>query len=127
MRVRFFTILLSALFIIPTNAATEKRGTQFHMQRLLMKKDANTRAPLDFNITIKDKNNTLAIIFQSPLPNAEVTITDSNGNAVINEPQTTIYEGKMLYIHAPNAYPYIIEITSPSMDVTGEITREVIL
>lgn len=124
MKANLLTILLAVLFIIPTNAATEKRGTHFHMQRLLMKKGASTRSTPDFNITVEDKNNTLAIIFQSPLPNAEVTITDSNGNAVINEPQTTIYEGKMLYIHAPNAYPYMIEITSPSMNITGEITRE---
>jgi len=123
MRVRFFTILLSALFIIPINAATDKRKKAY-IQNVSIERKAATRAPLDFNITIKDRDNTLVLIFLSPLPNADVTITDSNGNAVINEPQTTIYEGKMLYIHAPNAYPYMIEITSPSMNVTGEITRE---
>ncbi|MCI1648907.1 MAG: DUF3244 domain-containing protein [Bacteroides sp.] len=127
MKANLLTILLSVLFIIPINAATEKRGTHFHMQRLLMKKGASTRSTPDFSITVEDKNNTLAIIFQSPLPNAEVSITDSNGNTVINEPHISIYEGKVLYIHAPNAYPYMIEITSPSMDVSGEITQEISL
>ena len=123
MRVCFLTVLLSALFIIPINAATNKRKKAY-IQNVSIERKAATRAPLDFNITIKDRDNTLVIIFLSPLRNAEVIITDSNGNTVINEPQTTIYEGKMLHIHAPNAYPYMIEITSPSMDVTGEITRE---
>lgn len=123
MRVSFLTILLSALFIIPINAATDKRE-KAHIHNISIERKTTTRAPSDFNITVKDKDNTLVILFQSPLRNAEVSITDSNGNAVINESQTTIYEGKMLYIHAPNAYPYIIEITSPTMDITGEITQE---
>ena len=62
MKANLLTILLSVLFIIPINAATEKRGTQFHLQRFLMKKGASTRAPSDFNITVKDKDNTLVIL-----------------------------------------------------------------
>ena len=66
----------------------------------------------------------LQILFQFPLHESDITVADKNGNIVINEQQTSIYEGKTLYIYTPEDYPYTIEITSPAVDITGEITLE---
>ena len=59
-----------------------------------------------------------------PLHESDITVADKNGNIVINEQQTSIYESKALYIYTPEDYPYTIEITSPAVDITGEITLE---
>jgi phosphoglycerate dehydrogenase-like enzyme len=69
-------------------------------------------------------DNCLQILFQFPLHESDITVADKNGNIVINEQQTSIYEGKTLYIYTPEDYPYTIEITSPAVDITGEITLE---
>jgi len=51
-------------------------------------------------------------------------VTDKNGNVVIEENQTNLYEGKALYVHSSKAYPYTLVLTSPAVDITGEITLE---
>ena len=75
-------------------------------------------------MSVRDEENILIVLLQSPLSDATITVIDKDGNTAIYEPQTFIHEGKMLYIYTPKAYPYTIEITSPAMDITGEITQE---
>lgn len=125
MKAKFLFILLSVLFIIPTDAATVKKGkSRSRIHSLTIEHRKTTRSFLEFDMTVEDKENTLIVLFQSSLPDAEITITDKDGNVVAHEPLTFIYEGKVLHIYTPNAYPYAIEIISPTMDVTGEIVQE---
>lgn len=125
MKAKLLLILLSALLIAPINASTAKKGKRkSHMHSLTIEKSRKTRSLCEFSMTTQDEENTLIVLFQTPLNDAEITVTDKDGNIVIYEPQTSIYEGKMLNIYTPNAYPYKVEITSPSMDVTGEIIQE---
>lgn len=124
MKAKFLLILLSALFIIPVNAETTKTKKRRSSIRHTAVVKRSTRTPLDFRMSVNDGDNTLIILFQSSLPDAEISVKDNDGNTVVYEPQTFINEGEMIYIYTPNAYPYIIEITSPVMDVTGEIVLE---
>lgn len=125
MKVKFLLILLSVLFVVPICASKlkeSKRRPRIKWHSNIEKGSA--RSPLVFDLNVQEANNCLQINFQGSLPDAEVTVTDKNGNTVVYEPQTFINEGEMIYIYTPNAYPYTIEITSPVMDVTGEITQE---
>ena len=111
MKAKFLFILLSVLFIIPTSAAILNKHK--HKIRLT-----------SFNIDVQETNSCLQIIFLSPLPDAEITITDKNGKTVVHEPPTFINKGKTLYIETPNGYPYTVKIISPIMDITGDIIEE---
>lgn len=125
MKAKLLFILLSVLFIVPINSAslnTQRRKS--HFRNLDTRYLIATRAPIEFDVDMQDVNNHLQIIFLSPLPNAEITITDKDGNIVVYEPQTTISKGKTLFIYTPNAYPYKLKITSPTMEITGEIVEE---
>lgn len=125
MKAKHLFILLSVLLVMPVEAATfNQKKHRPHFKRLDKRSNTASRSPLDFNMSLNDGDNVLQIIFQGSLPDAEITVTDKNGNTVVYEPQTFINEGEMIYIYTPNAYPYTIEITSPVMDVTGEITQE---
>lgn len=124
MKVKFLFILLSALLILPVSATTNsKRKGKSRLHCQIIKQFA-TRSLLDFKIEVQDEDDTLILLFQSPLPNAEITITDKDGNIVVYEPQTTICKGKTLFIYTPNTYPYKLKITSPTMEITGEIVEE---
>lgn len=83
-----------------------------------------TRAPFVFDIDVQEVNNCLQIIFLSSLPDAEISITDKDGNIVVHEPQAYIHEGKILYIYNSNDCPYTIKITSPTADIIGEIIED---
>lgn len=125
MKTEILFILLSVLLITPTSASTTKKKnnkSNFKVCNKCIK--VSTRSPLDFNLEVLDIENNLQIHFQSPLHDAEITVKDSNGNTIIYKPQTFIYEGMMLYIYTPNAYPYTVEIMSPTLDITGEIVLE---
>lgn len=125
MKAKLLFILLSVLFIVPINSATlETQRHKSNFRNLDKKLKSTTRAPIEFDVDMQDVNNHLQIIFLSPLPNAEITITDKDGNIVVYEPQTTISKGKTLFIYTPNTYPYKLKITSPTMEITGEIVEE---
>lgn len=72
----------------------------------------------------EDINDCLYLTFQFSLQDADITIIDKEGNEVIKEQQTAIYEGRTLSISAIDAYPYSIEITSPTVNIEGEIVLE---
>jgi hypothetical protein len=123
MKAKYLFILLSVLFIIPMNAAPTK-GKKAHFRYKDRHARTQTRAPFEFDLSVREVNGILALNFQSSLQDAEITVTDKEGTTVIYEPQTFIYEGMILYIYTPNAYPYTVEITSPTLDITGEIALE---
>lgn len=125
MKAKFLFILLLVLFIIPMSAATLK--TQKHKPHWRSRDritQISTRSPITFEIDVQETNSCLQIIFLSPLPDAEITITDKNGKTVVHEPPTFINKGKTLYIETPNGYPYTVKIISPIMDITGDIIEE---
>lgn len=118
-------MLLSVLFIIPMNAATDKNEKRkSRIRHLATMKKHVCRTSSEFNMLVRDEEDILTIQLQSPLSDAEITVTDKDGKTVIYEPQTFIYEDKLLYIYTPNAYPYTVEITSPTLDVKAEIVLE---
>lgn len=125
MKAKSLFILLSVLFIIPMNAATlEAQRHRSHWRVRDRESKASTRSPLTFDINVQEVDNCLQIIFLSPLPDAEITITDKNGKTIVHEPPTFINKGKTLYIETPNGYPYTVKIISPIMDITGDIVEE---
>lgn len=125
MKAKLFMILLFVLFIVPrSEAATEKKKRHAKINKVLYKEQANTRIPINYNIDVNDNESCLQIIFQFYLQNAEIQVTDKNGNTVTNESQTIIYEGKTVYIYIPKAYPYTLEIISPTVEIIGEIVLE---
>ena len=116
MKAKFLFILLSVLFIIPTSAVIlNKHKHKIRLTSFTLRNKATTRSPIEFNIDVQETNSCLQIIFLSPLPDAEITITDKN---------TFINKGKTLYIETPNGYPYTVKIISPIMDITGDIIEE---
>lgn len=83
-----------------------------------------TRSPLFFNLTADEVDENLTITFQSALEEADITVTDKDGNVVVSEFKTSIYEGKTVSVPNSDSYPYLVEITSPRLDIEAEITSE---
>ena len=103
MKAKFLFILLSVLFIIPTSAVIlNKHKHKIRLTSFTLRNKATTRSPIEFNIDVQETNSCLQIIFLSPLPDPEITITDKNGKTVVHEPPTFINKGKTLYIETPN-------------------------
>ena len=69
-------------------------------------------------------HDNLTITFQSALEEADITVTDKDGNVVVSEFKTSIYEGKTVSVPNSDSYPYLVEITSPRLDIEAEITSE---
>lgn len=125
MKAKLLFLLLSVLFVLPTNAIPHvKHKYRVKCNAYIYRSKAVTRSPLEFNLSADETDNSLIITFQSSLNEADIIVTDKNGNTVALEPQTSIYEGKIISIPNPNNYPYQIEITSPTLDIKGEITQE---
>lgn len=125
MKTKVLFILLSVLFIIPMNAMPYKRHRhKVKIKIINLQEKATNRSPLFFDLTADETDDNLIITFQSVLEEADITVTDKNGNVVATEFKTSIYEGKTVNIPAPKTDFYTVEITSPTIDVTGEITLE---
>lgn len=121
--------VLMALSILPINAkAASYRMDGNKPKIVIVDKDEKTptRSPsiYDFDIEVESINNTLCIIFTGTLSNADITITDDLGNFVVNQSSVTITTGMTLYITPDNCYPYEIVITSPTLDIVGQIVDE---
>lgn len=117
MKAKLFMILLVVLFIVPISGAVNKpRKRPVLLRKHETRKNVLPRIPIDYTIDVSNNDNCLQILFQFPLHESDITVADKNGNIVINEQQTSIYESKALYIYTPEDYPYI--------DITGEITLE---
>lgn len=123
MKTKVLFILLSVLFIMPINAIPHKRHRHKVNAKIISSNyKVNTRSPLFFNLTADEVDDNLTITFQSVLEETDITVTDKNGNIIVSELKSSIYEGKTVNIYAPESDIYTIEITSPTIDVTAEIT-----
>lgn len=123
MKTKVLFILLSVLFIIPVNAIPHKRHRHKVNAKIISSNyKVNTRSPLFFNLTADEVDDNLTITFQSVLEETDITVTDKNGHIIASELNSSIYEGKTVNIYAPESDIYTIEITSPIIDVTAEIT-----
>lgn len=123
MKTKLLFILLLVLFIIPMNAMPYKKHRhQVNAKIIHSHSKSIFRSPLFFNLTADEIDDNLTITFQSALEEADITVTDKDGNVVVSEFKTSIYEGKTVNIYAPESDIYTIEITSPIIDVTAEIT-----
>lgn len=87
-------------------------------------KMAMRRSFFEPSVQVEDINDCLYLTFQFSLDNANITILDKDGNEVVKEQQTIIYEGRNISIPMAAAYPYSIEITSPTLDILGEVVLE---
>ena len=121
MKTRVLFILLSVLFIIPVNAIPHKRH-RHKVNAKIISSNYKVNTPLFFNLTADEVDDNLTITFQSVLEETDITVTDKNGHIIASELNSSIYEGKTVNIYAPESDIYTIEITSPIIDVTAEIT-----
>ena len=102
MKAKLFMILLVVLFIVPISGAVNKpRKRPVLLRKHETRKNVLPRIPIDYTIDVSNNDNCLQILFQFPLHESDITVADKNGNIVINEQQTSIYEGKTLYIYTP--------------------------
>lgn len=83
-----------------------------------------TRTPFEPFMQAEDINDCLYLTFQFSLQDADITIIDKEGNEVIKEQQTIIYEGRIISIPMANDYPYSVEITSPVVEILGEVVLD---
>lgn len=121
MRAKYYCMLfLSLLLILPMSAETTNKTKKLIIYKTLKEKMV-TRTPSTFDVHVEEVNNTLQIVFTGTLPDAEIRLTDKNGDTVINESPTLIYDGMTLYVHTPTGYPYLLEVESPALELTGEI------
>ena len=95
MKAKLFMILLVVLFIVPISGAVNKpRKRPVLLRKHETRKNVLPRIPIDYTIDVSNNDNCLQILFQFPLHESDITVADKNGNIVINEQQTSIYEGK---------------------------------
>ena len=125
MKTKALFILLSVLFIIPINAMPHKRHRHKVNTKIINSHSKSIfRSPLFINLTADAVDENLTSTFQSALEEADITVTDKDGNVVVSEFKTSIYEGKTVSVPNSDSYPYLVEITSPRLDIEAEITSE---
>ncbi len=121
MNTKLLWFALALLFFLPATLEAKKKRVNKTFQKSY---PIITRVPMDFDFTVEDTDGVLQIVFIGSLYEADVVVTDKNGTVVWEETSTSIYEGKTVCIPNADDYPYALEITSPVMDVSGEITLE---
>lgn len=95
MKTKLLFILLSVLFIIPMSAMPHKKHRHKVNTKIINSHSKSIfRSPLFFNLTADEIDDNLTITFQSALEEADITVTDKDGNVVVSEFKTSIYEGK---------------------------------
>ena len=72
----------------------------------------------------EDIDDCLYLTFRFSLNDADITIIDKYGNEVVKEQKSLIYEGRVITIPQSDGYPYSFEITSPTVDIEGEVVLE---
>ncbi|MDO3390735.1 DUF3244 domain-containing protein [Bacteroides sp. ET489] len=125
MKTKLVMALLMVFFVTPMSEAAQyakRKSTRFNFASCNDK--LVTRVPIDYNIEVTEGENYLQILFLFPLQDANITVTDCNGNVIIENHQVNSQEGKALYLYTPQAYPYALELTSSLVDIKGEITSE---
>ena len=117
-------LFLSLLLILPMSLQATNKKRKVILRKVTTQETAVTRTPTTFDVHVEEVNNTLQIVFTGTLPDAEIRLTDKNGDTVINASPTLIYDGMTLYVHTPSGYPYLLEVESPALELTGEIVLE---
>ena len=123
MKAKFLFIVFSLLLCAPIYAHESSKPKVKIENKRIINKGGVTRAPIEFDFDISDNAGTLIITFGNKLLDADISINDCNGN-VVSESHTDIYVGMVLTVPNATDYPYYIEITSPTLDVNGEITLD---
>lgn len=119
--------LLLMLFLVSLGLgafASEHHRKKPHAQCKAYKMAVETRSPFDPSIQAEDINDCLYLTFQFSLDDADIIIIDKDGNEVVKEQQTIIYEGRTTVIQEADSYPYSIKIISPTVVIHGEIILE---
>ncbi|EOS15153.1 DUF3244 domain-containing protein [Phocaeicola sartorii] len=117
-------LMLFLVFLSLGVFASERHRKKPHAQCKAYKMAVETRSPFDPSIQAEDINDCLYLTFQFSLDDADITILDKDGNEVIKEQQTIIYEGRTISIPMADAYPYSVEIKSSSVEIQGGIILE---
>ncbi len=86
----FIATALMALSILPVNAKAANFKMDENKPRIIITEEREknpTRSPIDYDVdmTVESVNNTLSIMFTGYLPDANITVTDANGNIVIQQ------------------------------------------
>lgn len=120
------TKLLLTLFLVSLGfgAFASERHKRPHVRCELERIKVMRRTPLIPLIQAEDINDRLYLTFQFSLDDADITISDKDGNEVAKEQQTIIYEGHTIVIQESDGYPYSVEIISPTVVIRGEIILE---
>ena len=119
--------LLLMLFLIAIGEgvfASERPRKKIRAHWRTNRMEAMRRSIFEPSIQAEDINDCLYLTFQFSLQDADITIKDKNGNDVVKEQQTIIYEGRNISIPMADEYPYSIEIISPILEIQGEIVLE---
>lgn len=117
-----FILLLVFSFSLSVFAIHHKRNARFKQKD--RREHTMSRSPFSPIIQVDEVNGILLLTFQYSLDDADITITDKNGNEVMHEQQTVIYEGRVVSILEADGYPYSVEIISPTVVIRGEIVLE---
>lgn len=119
--------LLLMLFLVAIGEgvfASERPRKKTHAHWRTNRMEAMRRSIFEPSIQAEDINDCLYLTFQFSLQDADITILDKDGNEVVKEQQTVIYEGRTTVVEDSNGYPYSIEIISPTVEIQGEIVLE---
>ena len=117
-------LMLFLVFLSLGAFASEHHRKKPHAHCKAYKMAVETRSPFDPSIQAEDIDDCLYLTFQFSLDDADIIIIDKDGNEVVKEQQTIIYEGRTISFLETDAYPYSIEITSPILNIFGEIVLE---
>lgn len=121
-------LFFAALFAVVTLSVFSSEPTEYEkrsdVQFIKFKRKTPTRSLNYFDFSVSDKNNHLQIVFHSFLSDSNILITDANGNVVAFDRNVNVYDGMVITIpiFEETAYPYYVEVTSPTLDIEAEIT-----
>lgn len=119
-----FALMLFLVLLGLEGFASERPKKKPHVRCKVDHKTIMKRSFFEPSVQAEDINDCLYLTFQFSLHDTDITIKDKNGNEVVNEQQTLIYEGRVIAIPQSDDYPYSIEITSPTVEIQGEIVLE---
>lgn len=124
MKVKLLLVLLFSFLSLGVFSSGNSENKK--KPRLCVNKTTGTmpRLPSRPFAQVEDINDCLYITFQRSFEDADITIRDKEGNEVVNDQQTVIYEGRVITIPQSDGYPYSIVITSSTVNIQGEIVLE---
>lgn len=122
----FFTILFATVTLFAFSSEPNGEEAKSEVQILWLKNKNGYRSIFNYHFSVSDKNNHLQFVFHSFLSDSNILITDANGSIVAFDSNVDIYDGMSVTIPIYNetAYPYYVEISSPTLDIEAEITQK---